>query len=55
MTLTNETRPGRIPSRAIFVTQKGKRIVVVWVFQKKTRKTPNREIKLAQERAKELE
>ncbi len=41
-------------ARAIFVTQKGKRIVVVRVFQKKTQKTPRREIKLAQERAKEL-
>ncbi len=41
-------------SRAIYVTAKGRRVVVVRVFVKKTRKTPRREIDLALERAKEV-
>jgi phage-related protein len=41
-------------SRAIYVTAKGRRVVVVRVFVKKTRKTPKREIELARERAKEV-
>ena len=41
-------------SRAIYVTARGHRIVVVRVFIKKTRRTPKREIDLALERAKEV-
>ena len=41
-------------SRALYVTAVGRRIVVVRVFVKKTETTPDREIKLALNRAKEL-
>jgi phage-related protein len=41
-------------SRAIYVTAKGRRVVVVRVFVKKTQKTPQREIDLALERAREV-
>ena len=41
-------------SRALYVTAIGRRVVVVRVFLKKTRKTPNREIELALRRAKEI-
>jgi phage-related protein len=41
-------------SRAIYVTARGRRVVVVRVFIKKTEKTPRREIDLALERAKEV-
>ena len=41
-------------SRALYVTAKGKRVVVVRVFVKKTQKTPRREIDLALTRAKEI-
>ena len=41
-------------SRAIYVTARGRRVVVVRVFIKKTRRTPKREIDLALERAKEV-
>src|SRR5436189_2731002 len=41
-------------SRAIYVTARGQRIVVVRVFVKKTQKTPRREVDLALERAKEV-
>jgi phage-related protein len=41
-------------SRAIYVTAKGWRVVVVRVFLKRARKTPRREIDLALERAKEV-
>jgi len=41
-------------SRAIYVTANGRRVVVVRVFVKKTRKTPRREIDLALGRAKEV-
>lgn len=41
-------------SRALYVTATGKRVIVVRVFIKKTQKTPPREIKLAQKRAKEI-
>jgi phage-related protein len=41
-------------SRALYVTAVGRRLVVVRVFIKKTKKTPNREIELALKRAKEL-
>ena len=41
-------------SRAIYVTARGRRVVVVRVFIKKTPKTPRREIDLALERAREV-
>jgi phage-related protein len=41
-------------ARAIYVTAVGKRIVVVRVFIKKTQKTPQSEIEIAQVRAKEV-
>lgn len=41
-------------SRAIYVTAKGRRVVVVRVFHKKTQATPRREIALALWRAKEV-
>lgn len=41
-------------SRALYVTAKLRRVVVVRVFVKKTQKTPRREIKLALSRAKEI-
>ena len=41
-------------SRAIYVTAKGRRAVVVRVFVKTTQKTPKREIDLALIRAKEV-
>jgi len=41
-------------SRAICVTAKGRRVVVVRVFVKKTRKTPRREIEVALKRAQEV-
>jgi phage-related protein len=41
-------------SRAIYVTARGRRVVVVRVFVKKTQKTPRREIDLALERAQEV-
>ena len=40
--------------RAIYVAARGRRVVVVRVFVKKTEKTPRREIDLALERAKEI-
>lgn len=42
-------------SRALYVTAKPKRVVVVRVFVKKTQKTPRREIKLALRRAQEIQ
>ena len=42
-------------SRALYVSAKGKRVVVVRVFVKKTQKTPRREIELALRRAKEVQ
>ena len=41
-------------ARAFYVTRSGQRLVVVRVFEKKTQKTPPREIRLARERAKEV-
>lgn len=41
-------------SRAIYVTASGKQVVIVRAFIKKTQKTPQREIRLALQRAKEL-
>jgi phage-related protein len=42
-------------ARAIYVTATGKRIVIVHVFIKKTRKTPKSAIELALKRAKEIQ
>jgi len=42
-------------ARAAYVTAKGRRIVVVHVFAKKTQKTPRRDIETALRRAKEVE
>ena len=41
-------------SRAIYIGQTGKRVVILRVFIKKTQKTPPKEIKLARDRAKPL-
>ena len=41
-------------SRAIYVTASGARAVIVLVFVKKTQKTPQRELELARQRAKEV-
>lgn len=42
-------------ARALYVTAKGQRVIVVRAFMKKTQKTPVSEIELALQRAKELE
>jgi phage-related protein len=51
-----ELRPSgnRVEGRALYVTATGRRIVVVLAFVKKTRKTPDRLIKLALERAQRI-
>jgi len=41
-------------ARAFYVTRIAQRLVIVRVFVKKTQKTPPREIKLAQRRAKDV-
>ena len=41
-------------SRALYVTEVGRRVVVVRVFVKKTRTVPSREIELALRRAREV-
>ena len=41
-------------SRALYVTAKPKRVIVVRVFIKKTQKTPRKEIKIALSRVKEI-
>lgn len=41
-------------ARALYVTAKGQRVVVVRVFVKKTQKTPPAEIRLAKKRAGEI-
>lgn len=41
-------------SRALYVAARGRRVVVVRVFVKKTRRTPRREIQLALRRAAEV-
>ncbi len=41
-------------ARAAYVTATGRRVVVVHVFAKKTRKTPRREIETALRRAREV-
>jgi phage-related protein len=40
--------------RAVYVTAVGKRVVVVHIFEKKTQKTPRREIITALKRAQEV-
>ncbi len=42
-------------SRALYVTARKKRLVIVRVFIKKTEKTPRREIEIALTRARELQ
>ena len=42
-------------SRALYVTRKGQRVIVVRAFIKKTQKTPRREINLALKRMKEID
>jgi phage-related protein len=41
-------------ARALYVTARAQRVIVVRVFVKKTQKTPNKEIRLALQRAREL-
>jgi phage-related protein len=41
-------------SRAIYVTASGRRVVVVRVFMKKAEKTPQRELEIARQRAKDV-
>ena len=41
-------------ARAVYVTAVGRRVVVVHVFEKKTQKTPRREIITALKRAQEV-
>ena len=41
-------------ARAIYVTARGQRVVIVRIFVKKTQKTPQRELKLARQRAKDV-
>jgi phage-related protein len=41
-------------SRAIYVTARGRRMVILRVFVKKTQKTPPRELEIAHQRAKEV-
>ncbi len=42
-------------SRAIYVTSRGRRVIIVRIFVKKTQKTPMREIEIALQRAREVE
>ncbi len=42
-------------SRAVYVTAKSRRVVVVRVFVKKTQKTPRRELDIVMQRAQEVE
>lgn len=42
-------------ARAIYITARGRRIVILHAFAKKTQKTPPQAIRLALQRAKELE
>jgi len=41
-------------ARALYVTARGQRVVVVRLFVKKTERTPNRELRLALRRAQEV-
>ena len=42
-------------ARTIYVTARRRRVVIVHVFRKKTRKTPRAALKLALSRARELD
>ncbi|MBV9736442.1 MAG: type II toxin-antitoxin system RelE/ParE family toxin [Acidisphaera sp.] len=42
-------------ARAAYVTTRGRRVVVVHLFPKKTRRTPRREVEIALRRAKEVQ
>jgi phage-related protein len=42
-------------ARALYLTARGRRVVILRVFVKKTQKTPRREIELARRRAQEVE
>ena len=42
-------------ARSLYVTASGKRIVIVRCFVKKSQKTPDKELKIARQRAKEVE
>jgi phage-related protein len=44
----------RVEGRALYVTAVGRRVVIVLAFVKKTRKTPDRYIQLALERARKI-
>lgn len=44
----------RVEGRALYVAAVGRRVIVVLAFVKKTRKTPDRYIRLALERAKRI-
>lgn len=41
-------------ARAVHVTATGKRLIIIRIFVKKTQKTPQRELELARQRAKEI-
>lgn len=41
-------------ARAIYVTATGRRVVIVRIFVKKTQRTPQRELELSRQRAKEI-
>jgi phage-related protein len=41
-------------ARALYVTASGRRVMILRVFTKKTKKTPRREIELAARRAEEV-
>ena len=41
-------------ARSIYVTASGRRVVILRTFVKKTEKTPQRELKIAQDRAKDV-
>ena len=41
-------------ARAIYVTATGRRVVIVRIFVKKTQRTPQHELELARQRAKEI-
>jgi phage-related protein len=41
-------------ARAVYVTAKGERVVVVHAFAKKTQKTPQAALEIARQRAKEV-
>ncbi|MBP3730311.1 MAG: type II toxin-antitoxin system RelE/ParE family toxin [Mailhella sp.] len=42
-------------ARSLYVTASGRRVVIVRCFVKKTQRTPDKELKLALQRAKEVE